>query len=702
MSDEQVLSTAIPTDTVIDSDPSPMGGETSDDLLLTDENEEDHMLPITTSSSPSSPIFVNEDMVYHTDGMEDVELSADLNISNRPNALKLKANVSAALFNKLCGSTRRIVPYVAMPLLILIAALWQHWRIVPCVAMPLLILIAVVSIIFLHSVGKSNDNSAQSNSAPPGSIPALPTSIPVVYKAPNPSSTYQKAPRTNTKQPTRAPTKPQHVKRTPLPTLDMETDVEYIPGHELFTTLFPQPSPQSSPTSAPASASITTAASPSTTTAASPSATTAKPTTNALTSGNSVFITIRNSGLTQSKTLLDTDTLQHKAYKFVSHPPQSSKSPPADKDLLQRYVLTILFLMRGYIDQNTLSEEMNLNADACDWNPKIIKCNKDDKSEDFGRVMYLDLGKQFMVGSIPSEIGYLTNLVDLALNNNQLVEKLPSTLGLLTKLTQLDISVNANINGQIPTELGSLTSLTELYLWKNNLVGTIPTEFGKLNKMEYLYIDENLLTGTIPTELGRLTALDWLYLGWNNLKGRIPTEIGRMTSLTVFSVDECHTLDSTIPTELALATDMYYLILNGNSFTGTIPSELAAFGTSLDRLYLQGNQLSGTIPSELGMLSELQVLTIEENNLTGTIPTTLGRLSVLQTLTMYKNQLTGTIPSELVGSSDSLETLELHNNQLEGSIPDIFISFYNLTTFYIDYNDITGSIEFMCPLGIEW
>ena len=56
-----------------------------------------------------------------------------------------------------------------------------------------------------------------------------------------------------------------------------------------------------------------------------------------------------------------------------------------------------------------------------------------------------------LTGEIPSEIGNLTNLIDLRLFNNQLT-------------------------GSIPSEIGNLTNLTTLWLWENQLTGIIPDE----------------------------------------------------------------------------------------------------------------------------------------------------------------------------------------------------------------------------------
>jgi len=91
-------------------------------------------------------------------------------------------------------------------------------------------------------------------------------------------------------------------------------------------------------------------------------------------------------------------------------------------------------------------------------------------------------------------------------------------------VTVINIKRN-NLVGTIPAELGNLSELLYLDLQINNLSGSIPTTLGNLTKLDYIALDENQLTGSIPSELSNLTLLRYLYLYKNQLTGTIPPNL---------------------------------------------------------------------------------------------------------------------------------------------------------------------------------
>ena len=192
-----------------------------------------------------------------------------------------------------------------------------------------------------------------------------------------------------------------------------------------------------------------------------------------------------------------------------------------------------------------------------------------------GWVTHLDLQYNRLTGGIPAELGSLTNLKWLYLNNNQLTGGIPAELGSLTNLERLDLSSN-RLSGEIPAELGSLTNLVRLWLGGNQLTGEIPEELGNLSNLVYLYLHLNQLSGEIPEELGNLTNLEYLDLSNNQLTGEIPSALADLSNLEA-------------------------LFLSGNQLTGCIPASLGDVAINylaeLGLSYCSGDQAPDLVAS---------------------------------------------------------------------------------------------------------
>ena len=173
----------------------------------------------------------------------------------------------------------------------------------------------------------------------------------------------------------------------------------------------------------------------------------------------------------------------------------------------------------------------------------------------------------------------------------------------------------AKLNGTIPPELGRLSDLQVLYLHRNNLTGEVPGTLNSLSKLRLLYLYDNGLTG-ISDELGPgMTELRRLFAQRNDLTGEIPSGLGSMTNLdwlTLYS----NQLTGEIPAELGGLTRLKRLYVHENGLTGEIPRELAGV-SSLTHLLLHRNALTGKVPSELGGLTNLEWLSLYDNKLDG-------------------------------------------------------------------------------------
>jgi leucine-rich repeat protein SHOC2 len=149
-----------------------------------------------------------------------------------------------------------------------------------------------------------------------------------------------------------------------------------------------------------------------------------------------------------------------------------------------------------------------------------------------GRVVKLVLDGFGLTGAVPAEVGRLSALRALDLNNNELTS-VPAEIGQLTSLEWLYLCGNQLTS--VPAEIGQLTSLERLWL-SNNQLTSLPTQIGQLTSLAELWLIGNQLT-SVAAEIGQLTSLTGLSLGNNELTN-VPAEIGRLTSLTYLNLED--------------------------------------------------------------------------------------------------------------------------------------------------------------------
>lgn len=118
------------------------------------------------------------------------------------------------------------------------------------------------------------------------------------------------------------------------------------------------------------------------------------------------------------------------------------------------------------------------------------------------RVTRLTLTAKGLAGPIPTEIGYLTEILEIRMENNYF------------------------ITGTLPTTIGNLSKLKLLLLQRSELTGTIPVEFAQLESLENFAIHTNKLSGSVPANIfGRLTKLMTLEIKDNNFSGELPADL---------------------------------------------------------------------------------------------------------------------------------------------------------------------------------
>ncbi|OMO85627.1 hypothetical protein CCACVL1_10073 [Corchorus capsularis] len=224
-----------------------------------------------------------------------------------------------------------------------------------------------------------------------------------------------------------------------------------------------------------------------------------------------------------------------------------------------------------------------------------------------------------------------TDLEELELAGMGLGGTLPSSIG-HPNLMRMELQEN-RIFGSIPPEIGNLSNLNVLNLTSNLLNGTIPEEIGRLSRLEQLSLSHNFFNmripaalakllhlGAIPPKLLKCTKLNKLDLSHNKLTGRIPQEIAELREIRIFINLSHNLLEGPLPIELSKLENVLAMDLSSNNLSGNIfpqissciaveetpstrPTMLDA-ADDLDRLkrYLSGDT-TATFASSLGISS---------------------------------------------------------------------------------------------------
>jgi Leucine-rich repeat (LRR) protein len=159
-------------------------------------------------------------------------------------------------------------------------------------------------------------------------------------------------------------------------------------------------------------------------------------------------------------------------------------------DLIQYWTLGMLYFSLGgpdwqILDHHDWLKDITLSCDNQSTNESPNKPWYGISCSDAGVVDAIHLDNTVsVVGSIPTEIAWLSSL------------RILNFIGL-------------DITGTIPSEIGTMKNLTALGLGNTRVTGTIPSEIGSCPNLRELYLDGSgmTLSGSIPSEIGKLAQL---------------------------------------------------------------------------------------------------------------------------------------------------------------------------------------------------
>ncbi|KAH9332085.1 hypothetical protein KI387_004193, partial [Taxus chinensis] len=296
-----------------------------------------------------------------------------------------------------------------------------------------------------------------------------------------------------------------------------------------------------------------------------------------------------------------------------------------------------------------------------------------------------------------------SKVTSLSLSTMNLKGTLPSDIGSLSDLRSLDLSYNKELTGQIPSSIGQLLHLDTLILIGCAFTGSIPSELGNLRNLTFLALNSNKLSGKIPASIGNLEQLYWLDIADNQIGGTLPVSTATSPGLD----------------KLLSAKHFHF---NKNQLEGMIPPGIFNSDMQLIHVLFDSNRLTGEIPSTVGLLSTLEVLRLDRNFLQGPVPP-LGNLTKINELHLSNNQLEGLLPDlfemrhslnyvDLSNNSftkseapawlaklESLTTLVMENGRLEGQVPPDLFSLPQLQSVKLRHNSFNMTLNMGSEIG---
>lgn len=111
----------------------------------------------------------------------------------------------------------------------------------------------------------------------------------------------------------------------------------------------------------------------------------------------------------------------------------------------------------------------------------------------------VEIGGGGSLSKVATGLKALTELRTLYIfdHDEKVTGTIPTQIGLLSELELINLS-NQFITGRLPTQLGTAVSVVEIRIQGTYISGPIPTELSGLESLAHLHLDHNLLSGEVP------------------------------------------------------------------------------------------------------------------------------------------------------------------------------------------------------------
>lgn len=224
--------------------------------------------------------------------------------------------------------------------------------------------------------------------------------------------------------------------------------------------------------------------------------------------------------------LTDMSTARYNARYWLDEEDKAMICPDNKERVKQRYTAALLYFQFGgdnwdncRANGGTCFQEDSTNVPAIPFLDQSNECNW------FGLGCYDEIPQ--VVSRSQNQFLAVDDYVPITsvdISDNSLSgEMFPELFG-LTALQELTLDGNKNIRGSIPEEIGALTNLLALDIDDNALTGTLPSVLYTLTSLEAIDLNSNSLSGTISDDIGNLPNLVVVQFDNNEFSGPMPTD----------------------------------------------------------------------------------------------------------------------------------------------------------------------------------
>ncbi|KAG2681608.1 hypothetical protein I3760_11G153100 [Carya illinoinensis] len=296
---------------------------------------------------------------------------------------------------------------------------------------------------------------------------------------------------------------------------------------------------------------------------------------------------------------------------------------------------------------------VNLTSTTTDAPTRNVSC---DCNSTVCSITGIQLKSLNLTGVLPAEFGELTNLRILDLTHNYINGSIPTSFA---QLPLVNLSLLGNRISGVPSEIGNISSLEELILEDNLLKGPLPESFGNLSNLRRLLLSGNNFTDAIPKTFGNLKNLSDFRIDGSRILGKIPDFVGNWINLTKLYMQGTD-MEGPIPSSISQLTNLEELMISDLKGSSIGFPDLKNL-TKLKYLVLRNCLINSSFPDDIGELKNLKRLDLSFNNISGQIPVESLDLDFMF---LNNNSLSGQVPKWVLNSK---KNLDISYNNFSGS-----------------------------------